>query len=391
MALYNLQNPDSIISPQLGAISGGNMPKLHYSDYVESMADALPALENVEYNRKVQEEEIRLNNEAREQARRDANIALGLKGIETGIQVGTNPILQKYGSKVLSALMPKALPSVMNTSGVPASISSAMQPWASQVIPQAPNTLTVAAPAIGNAPTFSGLGTGLVSETTPIGYTPSLATTGTDVATQGTGILSKLGSGVSKYGGSTLATFGAGYGVSSMLGEKNRELGKLGGLVGNANDQRNVGGAMSGAMSGAAIGSIVPGVGTLIGAGLGAIGGIFGGKGHCIIISSCCGGNSEEANIARQYRDKFFTREILRGYYAYSEGWVELMERYSEVKEYVKKTIVDPLLRVARFKLNLTKEHPSTLDCATAANLTNLWHDMGASLGTFTRNNGEIV
>jgi hypothetical protein len=347
-------SPSDILSPQLGAVSSGRAPKLNYEDYIESASSMLPALEEAEYARKVQEEQIALDNDARRQARVDANIALGIQGA----QLATNPLALKYGGKVLSALTPK--PPVMQTINALPSYAteygggSAMIPsYATEV----PGGVNAVAPAVN---------------------------------TTGGKTLSTMGK-VSKFGGSALADLGAGYTVSSILGEKNRELGKLGGLVKNPNDQRNVGGAMSGMAAGAAMGSVVPGLGTLIGGALGGIGGILGGRGHCIMVSACFDKDSEELETARAYRDKFFTKEILRGYYVYSEPIVDLMNKYPEIKEHYRTTLVEPLLRVARFKLKLSQERPSALDCAIAMNFTNLWHDIGASLDSFTRRNGEII
>jgi hypothetical protein len=151
-------------------------------------------------------------------------------------------------------------------------------------------------------------------------------------------------------------------------------------------------GAAAGAATGAAWGSFIPGPGNIIG---GLLGGLFGGISastkKCIIIETCFGSDSDETKLAREYKNKFFTKEILRGYHMFSEPIVNLMEQYPEVKEYYRKSLAEPLLRVARWKLGYTKEHPTITDCAIAANHTSLWHDLGASIKSFQRSNGEVV
>jgi hypothetical protein len=391
MALYNLRDSQDLVSNQIGAISGGNAPKLHYADYVEATARALPALEESEYNRKIQEEEIRLNNEARRQASRDANIALGIQGTN----IAMNPIALKYGSKVLSALTPKPVSMLSSIAQAPAGIQSAIQPWASQVIPQAPNTLNnqiiSSARTFGNGanPTYGNLAKSFVGDNVTKGnYASSLTSVGTDE----TGLLAKIGG-----SGNYLGKLGENAGLSSTASNIGANIATAG--INYGIEKSNVGEFMHKKVGGGAqqwddVATTLTSFATAgpIGAGVNLL--RIGGRElfkKCIIITCCYGENSDEIEIARAYRDKFFTREILRGYYYFSEPVVDLMTKYPEVKEYYKKNLAEPLLRVAKFKLNLTKEHPSAIDCATAANMTNLWHDMGVALKSFIRSNGEEI
>lgn len=151
-------------------------------------------------------------------------------------------------------------------------------------------------------------------------------------------------------------------------------------------------GALAGMKAGAALGTIIPGAGTLIGGLVGAaFGGLSASTKKCILITVCHGENSPEVNLAREYRDKYFSKEILRGYYYFAEPIVDLMEQYPEIKEYYKTHLVQPLLNYGRWKLGYTREHPSLLDCAITRNYINLWHDIGATIGKFTRSNGEVI
>ncbi len=335
-------------SPQLG-IYGGTTPQMRLEPYIEAQAEFLPQLYEQEAQRKYQEDQIRLAQQQREDERRDANRALAIEGTKTAIS--TAPTLIKYGKKVYDVLKPQLLGASATTT-----------------------------PATTGFSAISG-------EAIP-------------GATASTGLASKA----LTIGGRATGTVGIGMGAGNLVAESNfgRWAGKqkIGGYRVSEQGGKVAGGALAGAGAGATygatIGSVVPFAGTLAGALLGgAIGGISGAISastkKCIIISAAYGVDTDEVNIAREYRDKHFTKEILRGYYVYSQPIVELMEKYPEVKEYYKINLAEPLIRYAKFKLGYTLEHPSPMDCAIARNYTNIWHDIGTVVKRFIRSTGEVV
>lgn len=121
------------------------------------------------------------------------------------------------------------------------------------------------------------------------------------------------------------------------------------GLVKSEQTAKEVGGGVTGALAGAAAGatygSSYPVVGTVIGAVVGGIAGVFGVRiKKCIIISACCGADSHEVRVARQYRDAHMDEEELTGYYALCIFLVPYIRKHDWFRGVVKRLIVDRLV-----------------------------------------------
>ena len=103
------------------------------------------------------------------------------------------------------------------------------------------------------------------------------------------------------------------------------------------------------------------------------------GRGPCIIVTICTSRDSEEVNIARDYRDKYLSIEQLRGYYIIAEKVVPYL-KYNIIKKLVKKFLVDKLISHAKDKHNITTKL-----------FLKLCEHFGQQQLSFVRSNGEIV
>jgi len=154
-------------------------------------------------------------------------------------------------------------------------------------------------------------------------------------------------------------------------------------------------GAAAGAAAGAGYGTLVaPGVGTAAGAVIGGVMGYFGAKsseggGGCIIVSAATDPASEEVQIARAYRDRFLSRQTLRGYYIIAEKIVPLMIKHEWFKKIVKKCLVDKLVEYGREKLGLGGKAPLVSRIITKLFLS-LCNVTGKTVPVFVRSNGEV-
>jgi hypothetical protein len=101
-------------------------------------------------------------------------------------------------------------------------------------------------------------------------------------------------------------------------------------------------------------------------------------SGLCIIITTCTSRDSEEVQIAREYRDKYLDTQTLRGYYVIAEVVVPLL-RFNILKKLTKRFLVDKLIRHAKGKHNLTTKI-----------FLKLCNFFGAR-PVFVRANGEVV
>lgn len=215
---------------------------------------------------------------------------------------------------------------------------------------------------------------------------PTTATGGTG-ATAGMGM---AGAGMSAYLGPAAAAYAAPKLLDAVYKEGTRKLGQnllFGG--GGETEQKMVGGAAAGAATGAAIGSIVPGVGTVIGGIIGGVIGLASGKG-CIIVTACTSADSEEVDIAREYRDRFLDAETLRGYYMIAERVVPAVERSKAMKRIVKRFLVDNLIAYGRHVLRNGPSPGVVSEVVTRAFL-GLCRACGKRRTAFVRCNGEVV
>lgn len=114
-----------------------------------------------------------------------------------------------------------------------------------------------------------------------------------------------------------------------------------------------IGGGMAGAYLGYTIGAgtaIGGPYGAAIGAVVGIIGGWLGGKG-CVIVTCCCGRDSEEVKVTRRFRDKFLNDTQLIGYYALANRVVPFLEKHAWARKLTKRLLVDRLVDYGRVML----------------------------------------
>jgi hypothetical protein len=220
----NIRRLSDFVSPQIGAVSGGRQPAFSEEDYIEGMAEYLPEMEQAEYNRKMTEEQIGLDREARKQAVRDSNISLGIESANLGIKA------YPYLSELAKG------------SGAASAVSSATAPVAN----------------VGLSEFVAGSPTGL-------------ANTAQGAATGG-GLLSSM-SNIAKSSIPSLA----GYAGGKLGGDRfTRKVGSIGGLVKNKTTQKRTGAALKGAAAGAIAGAAFGGPVGAVGGGLyGAISGFL--------------------------------------------------------------------------------------------------------------------
>ncbi len=109
---------------------------------------------------------------------------------------------------------------------------------------------------------------------------------------------------------------------------------------------------------------------------------------RCIIVSACCGDDSEEVNIARKFRDDFMDTNMLRGYYILADNIVPFMERNSHVKQHIKTNLVDYLIDYGR---NLYYGDPMDEKCPIITQqFLDLCSNIGKKTPVYVRSNGEV-
>ena len=215
-------------SPQMEAVTGRRQ-HVPYERYLEGIASVYPEIKEREYQREIIEEQIELDAEAREQAKRDANISLGIQGAGLGLKA--YPLMKEAGlfAKLGGGSAVDAIPQAAPVAGAEAS------------------TL-----GMGSSPMLTPLTTG---GTTAVGAGAETASFGLSslAAPAGVGMIAGRAGG----------------------GRFTREIGKLGGLVKDKKAQSFIGGGIKGAAAGAAYGTAfpVPGVGTGVGALVGFLSG----------------------------------------------------------------------------------------------------------------------
>jgi hypothetical protein len=356
------------ISPQIQALSyGGAMPSLDRGLYVEQQAEFLPQLRAQERQEEMFEEQMRLNREARRDARTDANTALGMKGATLGYQAYNSPTVRKYGKAVLDALRPKPV-------AAPALVPSYAQEGVAATVPSYAAEPAVAAAA----PATSAVA----------GATESLAPTLAAPASTGfSGVLPSIG-------GEGLAASAGRMAVGALPGLTGTATGALveDSNFGEFMHKRGVMGEKEADVTGGALGGALTGF--LLGGPAGAVAGGLGGmaKAACVIVTACHGADSEEVAITREYRDMFMSKPQLRAYYAMSEKLVPILEQNEDVREYVKETLVAPLIKFGSWRLGKTNEHPTPREIAVAKNFLIYLSDVGSTMHEpFVRSNGEVI
>lgn len=181
----------------------------------------------------------------------------------------------------------------------------------------------------------------------------------------------------------------------------------VGGTIGQSGTGRDVGhflmgqhggerehGAVSGGLSGAAAGALTgaaltswSGPGAIVGAGIGAVAGaVFG---SCIIITAATDPHSYEVNVTREYRDRYLSQQTLRGYYMIAEQIVPLMHKSKLFKRFIKKSLVNHIVRHCEWGIGIRKKRPIISSFITETFLS-FCDGLGSSQEYFIRTNGEV-
>lgn len=111
--------------------------------------------------------------------------------------------------------------------------------------------------------------------------------------------------------------------------------------------------------------------------------------GGCIIITAVTDPYSYEVNVTRKYRDKFLSQQTLRGYYMVAEKIVPLMHKSERFKKFIKKHLVDHIVRHSEWGIGLRKKKPIISSFITTTFLS-FCDIVGSTVPSFVRLNGEV-
>jgi hypothetical protein len=89
-------------------------------------------------------------------------------------------------------------------------------------------------------------------------------------------------------------------------------------------------------------------------------------------------------------RDMFLTPGQLRGYYWLAEKLVPRMQKSDSLCKYMKKHLVDHLIRYGEYKLDLTEKKPSIMDRVTSNIFLAVIKTIGFAIPKYVRINGEV-
>lgn len=111
--------------------------------------------------------------------------------------------------------------------------------------------------------------------------------------------------------------------------------------------------------------------------------------GLCILATACYGKNSPEVDLFRYFRDHVLSREIIRGYYVFSDLVFPLM-KFKPIKSFVKVAIVNPLYRAfRRMVLKQPRNFQIFVDTFVMLGWLLFWKILG-SREAYTRKGGEV-
>lgn len=114
---------------------------------------------------------------------------------------------------------------------------------------------------------------------------------------------------------------------------------------------------------------------------------LFGG---CIIVTVCTSSDSEEVNIAREYRDQFLDDDQLRGYYIVAEKIVPLLNANKTIRRMVKKALVDRLVDYGAVALGKKPKMALRSSWIVSWVFLSLIRAVGKTRTQFVRANGEV-
>lgn len=355
-------------NPQQRAVSYNNTPEVDRTDYVNALATGA---QDMAINR----EQSRREKRALDIAENSARNELMLNTASTGAQLS---MLEPVRENVTYPLARKAI-GLVKPKGMP--------------VPQSNPTLSYTSNA-GAATTARGVPSG-AGKTITIG------------ANQGSGA-AKVASAASKTGDTAKALdIGKGAAKSgSKIGGYAKDIGPhaagtlAGGITSKymrdkgASKQRaaNVGAATNMGANIAAysiLNMAAPGVGALAGMGAtAALGWIHDTNDKCIIVTACTDPNSQEVEITRAYRDKYMTKDEIRGYYMLADRIVPTLRKNKMLRTLTKKNLVDPLVEYGVHKLYHAYCRKKSERIAKAF-LGTCWF-LGKLRSSYTRSTGEV-
>ena len=109
----------------------------------------------------------------------------------------------------------------------------------------------------------------------------------------------------------------------------------------------------------------------------------------CIIITAATNPHSYEVNVTRKYRDRYLSQQTLRGYYMIAEQIVPLMHKSKRFKKFIKKHLVDHIVRHCEWGIGIRKKRPIISSFITETFL-NFCDGLGSTKECFIRLNGEV-
>ena len=193
---------------------------------------------------------------------------------------------------------------------------------------------------------------------------------------------------------SKVSAGGSGYGATRVGGAVGLELqrpfiskplskGLAGGLPGGEKEWGTI--ETMGIRAGQ--GALIAGVpGAVVGAGVGLVESLFS---SCIIITAATDPHSYEVNVTREYRDRYLSRQTLRGYYMLGEQIVPLMHKSKLFKRFIKKSLVDHIVKYCEWGIGLRKKRPIISSFITETFLS-FCDGLGSTKEYFTRLNGKV-
>lgn len=109
-----------------------------------------------------------------------------------------------------------------------------------------------------------------------------------------------------------------------------------------------------------------------------------------IIMTAIYGGTSYEANICREYREKYLSKQQLRGYYVFAEPVCFIMEKHPKLKKYFRKYLTEKFVDYSEYKLDKKTKLPKISSYIISILFLKLCTYLGRKVKTYTRINGEV-
>lgn len=109
----------------------------------------------------------------------------------------------------------------------------------------------------------------------------------------------------------------------------------------------------------------------------------------CIIITAATDPYSYEVNVTREYRDRYLSQQTLRGYYMVAGKIVPRMYKSKRFKKFIKKHLVDHIVKHCEWGIGLRKKKPVRSSLITTTFLS-FCDFIGSTVRQFVRPSGEV-